>query len=499
MDVHTLLVPYPECAQFCILLEQFERQVRQEEGGENEYWSFFFRRLRRCRFELCAAPLSANYLERRADDLQHELRQQLTHCAVQYPTWAVRAQDLLERAILLLQKGTLPLLTAIKTLAASSGSDGTAVLIKDARLLAASQEALGSCENLRGVEVVSLADLRGQICYERLIIVGPPRWFPDYVFAAPRAREITVLVYDWIRDHWKLEPAFVRSTRGKTTGWRQVGLTLEGHDSGLATATQITAQDLLPKAQLGDLVPGTGSQAGGRGSHEEVDARGFLLEGDWGVFLEGEAKASALVIALTADEGEPVRRIPIGDIEPGMFVLLRTSGGGDYIVPLADEILGPEAQQVRAYQQEWKERLRSLVAARGLFATSSRLLDAGSTRANEMNVRNWISPRNIRTWDYEDFLAIMRVTGLESEAEEYWSAMGKIVKAHHRAGKQIRDALLDQVRQTDLRKLERLGQMEVDLPGAQSGSLTAYRVEAVLPDLVSVRWNRIGRPFQVGE
>jgi hypothetical protein len=116
-----------------------------------------------------------------------------------------------------------------------------------------------------------------------------------------------------------------------------------------------------------------------------------------------------------------------------------------------------------------------------------------------MNVRNWISPRNIRTWDYEDFLAIMRVTGLESEAEEYWSAMGKIVKAHHRAGKQIRDALLDQVRQTDLRKLERLGQMEVDLPGAQSGSLTAYRVEAVLPDLVSVRWNRIGRPFQVGD
>jgi hypothetical protein len=274
-------------------------------------------------------------------------------------------------------------------------------------------------------------------------------------------------------------------------------LTLGGYGSGVAT--QISAQDLLPKAQFGDLVSGTGSRPGGGGSHEEIDARGFLLEGDWAVFLEGDAKASALVIDLTVDDGESVRRIPISNIEAGMFVLVRTSGGGDYIVPVADEILGPEAQQVRDYQKEWKERLRLVVAARGLFATSIHLLDNGSTLANEMNVRNWMSPRNIRTSGYNDFLAIMRLIGLESEAAEYWSAMGKIVNAHHRAGKQIRDALLDQVRQTDLRELERLGQMEFELPGAESGSLTAYRVEAVLPDLVSVRWNRIGRPFPAGK
>ena len=98
--------------------------------------------------------------------------------------------------------------------------------------------------------------------------------------------------------------------------------------------------------------------------------------------------------------------------------LLRSEGGGDLVVAVADAILGPGG----------RIRLREMQAAMEVSACG-RLVDetaaslargrrsSGGTapiRANRSNLANWCSPRSLRTEDEQDFLAIMRAVGLES-------------------------------------------------------------------------------------
>lgn len=497
VEIHIHRAAYPEGHDFSLLLERFERDLRQAEE-EDEYWSLFVRRLRRCRFELCAAPLPAPYLHNRAEDLASGLGVHLAQCEAMYPQYATKARDLLGRAVQVLQIGTTPLLAAIEGITQDVYPSKPAVLIKDTRLILVAEKAIHEYPQLQDIEVVGLSQVCGAVCYDQLVVIGPPHWFASdaYIFSASRARVVHLIMYDWIHDYWKVEPAFVQSTRGKAGHWNTQPPV---ESKGVSEDQLISAADLLPIVQLSDAPLDPNSKDRATPNPDAVEARAFLLEGRYAVFLEGDADTSTLVIDLADEEGTPVRRLELKHIQPGMFILLRTSGGGDYIVPVADKILGKDAARARAHQQRWKELLRAKVLAHGALAISIDLLDYGSGRANESNVRNWMSPRSIKTADYNDFLAIMRLTGLEQEAQDYWKQMELINSAHRKAGFRMRDALLEQVRQTDLRDLERLGRMEFELSGTGAGCLTAYRVAAISPDQVMVSAHRLGHPFSVGD
>jgi hypothetical protein len=166
---------------------------------------------------------------------------------------------------------------------------------------------------------------------------------------------------------------------------------------------------------------------------------------------------------------------------------------------MADNLLGKTAQYVRNCQREWKSRLRRAVLASSLIEVSVRLLDAGSTCANEMNVRNWMSARNIKTHDPRDFAAIMHVVGLEDQTEEYWGAMAAISRAHQRVGQQIRRVLLRRLQEVDLASLERDGRLEISLPGVDAGSLTAFRIIDLAPAGQLVAPTKLNHPFPIGE
>ncbi|MEP7013727.1 MAG: hypothetical protein ABJC13_25685, partial [Acidobacteriota bacterium] len=176
--------------------------------------------------------------------------------------------------------------------------------------------------------------------------------------------------------------------------------------------------------------------------HDAVEARLFLLGQGLAVFLDVSHRSKSLVIDPEADDEARVTRILSDEILPGKFLLQRTEGGGDYIVPLADKILGERAQPSRAMQSEWKGRLRAAVAESPqpdvnsrLMDVSVRLLDLGAHLADETNLRYWMSSRNICTRDRRDFQAILRLVGLESESERYWSVMRQILAAHHLAAR----------------------------------------------------------------
>jgi len=339
--------------------------------------------------------------------------------------------------------------------------------------------------------------LRGGRCYERLIVVGPTTWFPEFVFSAPRATELHLVRYKWLWDQRRDAPAFAGSAdaEGHRNGWRRLPQ-LDEEPERPSDFPTIDPGEIAPrvdwaKASFGD--PNSGHEA----DDDDVDATLFVLEDNSGVFLEDDDDALLTVIDLEQDQALAVQRIRRGEIERGNFILLRTEGGGDYILEVADRLMGPKAIAIRACQNDWKRRMRLAVRDDGPEATCRALVERGALRANEANLRSWTNNRSIRPQSQEDFRAMMRLVGLDGESQEIWDKMGEVRRAHQTAGQRVRRLLIERVRTCDVEELERMGRMDFELPGEDGGTLTAFRIVDIAPESTAVPSSRIGHPFEL--
>ena len=121
------------------------------------------------------------------------------------------------------------------------------------------------------------------------------------------------------------------------------------------------AEDLVPRVNVAGIQERIRNYTDSSDYNHEVSARLFVLEGDCMVMLETEKDSKTLVIDPLSwhndEEGgeATVNRIHTSEIEPGMFVLIRSGGAGDYIEPIANEILGERAEALRLSQNKWKQ------------------------------------------------------------------------------------------------------------------------------------------------
>jgi hypothetical protein len=373
--------------------------------------------------------------------------------------------------------------------------ENTGLLIREPRLILSVEQSLASVPGLKNLPVIHPTLLREGRIYSQLIVIGPSRWYPDYVFSSPRAPKILIVKFSWIKDHWKQEPIFSEPIKQKATKKQKIEFEDRSEDSALSP------EDLLPPTfDIEGIARTAAGELNTSGDQDYgVNARVYLFEGGWGVFLEADETASVLVIDLGNERGIPVRRIKIGQLEPGMFILLRTAGGGDYIIPVADQIMGDNAAIAREFQKEWKTKLQKKVTRLGYGPVVSQLKNLGSGCASQINVHHWMSMRSIKTGDKVDFVAIMRLIGLENDIDYYWDMMRLIDNAHLRAGQLIRRMLLEQVRASDLSILKRTGRMDFTLPGKRSISITAFQLNEMSAKVITVPHWRIGVPFDTGE
>ena len=269
-------------------------------------------------------------------------------------------------------------------------------------------------------EVISPSQLRGHSCYSEIMVIGPARWYDEYVFQSPRASFIHVVKYKWMNDRKSSSRVFSGSVRYSGVGWtdRSSGDSTKTEAGAASPENSLDAEDFLPTIDWGTVLQMVSARNVGDsddvGEEEEyVAARLFQLEGEIVVPLDAAESARATVLALTHEEDDPVQRIPVSSIEAGMFLLVRTGGGGEYIVQVANGVLGALATRARQVQRDWKDRLRRKVRQNSLHQVVQLLKGYGSKRANDVNVRNWMSYRSIKTEDQKDFRAIMRLIGLE--------------------------------------------------------------------------------------
>ena len=473
-EISRHIIKHDAFSSFCLTLQAFLHKLG--EAADDPYWQPFLRYLSRYRFVQSATPVpfdnSTAFSPAKVSDFETHLRLGRTL----YPTFAAPAEDLLEKHMNIAAQPCNPLLDAIK----EHLTDESAIVVKDRGLVGPTQEAILTTLPCPA-RVLVPAQLNHHECFEHLIVLGPARWFPDYVFTAPRAPRIDIMLCAWIRDTWKPTPSFV-SIASQTV---QEPAFPASH--GLPTT--IDAESALPTISWSAIVQDAKQTA--EHDHNEREALLFLLEGGGAVFLENEEHASVGTIDLT-DNVKPVKRARTNELAQGMFVLLRTSGGGDYIVPIADRILGPQAATARAKQRQWKQLLRDSILKEGAIVSVEKLRMYGSRIANETNLRNWISDRNIKTAGFEDFNAIMTLIGKAEHAQTYWDTMGMIDRAHRKAGFHIRRLLLRQVHEANLKQLQDQGTLEFTIPNEDGGSITAFRIEQVAPETYQIPHTRLG-------
>lgn len=485
------IVTHKALGKFCLSLKRFENILG--ENADDPYWKTFLSPLKRYRFELCAAPLFLNNPPAQTLSGLRALKHSALRCKNLFPQFDEYAQDILTQIYLLLELNDNPLLDFLDSKVRSDKSADTAILLKESYLVPPTEEVLKSHHVLHKVPLLAPVQLRRGKCYKNLFVIGPARWFPSYVYSAPRALKLNLVRYGWVKETLRLEPVFISSKDTKAEPEKYAPAT-----SYVTEEDYLSSEDLIPKINWGSIsrkVPGHLSREAGQ---EEVDGRLFLLEGEQAVFLDTEENSSVLIIDLDEEEKHRVKRISANNISPNNYVLLRTSGGGDYIINLADWIMGKEAEGARMMQKLWKTRLREVVTrSASLLEVSLKLIDLGSLKANEINVRNWMSYKSIKTWDYNDFAAIMQLVGLGDRAKECWEIMGMIDTAHRKAGQHIRKLLLKKVLESDLDELQRLGKMEFELSEVDSGSLTAFRVRNVSNEIMKVTVSLLGHPFDI--
>lgn len=387
-----------------------------------------------------------------------------------------------------------PLWRALDTDLARTRVENVGLLIKPARLAAAVRNLATS--HTRSLEVLMESQLRRPVAFDSLYVFGAGRWYPGYVFSAPRARVLKIVRYGFLNDSPPEEASFVKTLQKPSPP-----LFADSPPHNTAGFFWIRADEARPALDIASVVRRAtdGDAIGSTDAPTElISVRGLYLEQDLVVFVPASEGASELVIDLREEAENLVHRVTTANLTPGMAVLVRTAGGGDYIAAAADQIMDTETVGLRGDQRHWKGRLGDLTHERGPAEVVDQLRAAGSMVANHQNLRNWISPRSIRTQSKEDFDAIFRVIGLADDADQYWNRMEVIDRAHRRAGSLIRSRLLKQVQRADLSPLQSEGRQDFELPGeVGGGSLTAVSIVAMSAETAEAHPRTVHRLFEL--
>jgi len=472
--------------------------------AEDDFWKELLREVKYYRFIISAAPVPVNY---GITKLRSSMKANIIKCSYSYPNYVEYLKDIVNKLSILSELNDNPLLNTIEELMVSDKPQYFALLLKESYLIPLVKDV---ATNLKkdNIEIVNSYQLKGSQCYNELLIVGPSYWYPNYILNSPRATKVHLIRYAWMPDKWMPQAIFVRPyIKEQLSLSRRKGVKEEfdSEQQNIAEVSEYDMSNIVLEINWKQISNRFIRHTPDDHNQELLPAKLYLLAGNFAVFLAVDEDTKVFVLDLDDEEEDEdeedekaheVKHIPIFKVRSGTYLLLRTEGGGeDYILVVADKMLQPDTTSVRAKQSLWKTSLKNAVATRGLFQTCCDLIDCGSEHANEINVRNWMSSKTIRPRDDRDFRAILRFVGLSNQEHEYQEAAKRIKTAHKKAGNHIRKMLIEQVMKANLEELYSKGYMDFELPEAEGGSLTAFRIEHISPEVYQIPSLRIGRPI----
>jgi len=199
-------VRFPELRAFATLLKRMIGSL--DSSSKDDFWGPTISKLRKLNFEFCAAPLSQEILQDQITSLLPLLKEKITPCRMMYPETVGRYVDLIKQLEILSNAHLPRLLNTVRELPVTSPGK-TALVICEPRLVPNTEKSLAQFIDLRKITITTPSLLREEKCYDGMILVGPSRWYPNYVLSAPRAKHILLVNYSWIRDHWEAPDIFL--------------------------------------------------------------------------------------------------------------------------------------------------------------------------------------------------------------------------------------------------------------------------------------------------
>jgi hypothetical protein len=380
------------------------------------------------------------------------------------------------RAILKSNTGSPFLVWLEEVLQRSPGLERPALMVAKKDWVQPTRAVTRSLVTLRRVDVVDSSTLSEPHPYDKIYVCGAISLFPPALYSCARARDIEWALFPWMKSE------------------------LPSRDSGLTNTPRAAVRAKIIRRDVGvpdpepnlEDVDATGIW---RVADEDANPAQHVDEANWFdtvqavelLLVDGSRTFAPLLekisVATAVDSWTPgtiwLNRKFGKDLTPDDFIIVRTYGESDVILELANKLLGSTAPELRRAQALWKAKLVELRQSMSIDALVLELRRAGSLIADHQNVRNWMSPRHIRTQSKEDFIAILRVCGLEDQGPALWHQMGLIVRAHVRAGMNLKNQLTATLKKHSGSELLAAGRLDVAHPGGDAGRLIAIQIDAV--------------------
>ena len=479
------------------------------EHGADDYWRRFLAPVRRIRFYLHFAPILPTTPGLRFEEQVAGIRSHIAFCDRAYPDFARAATGVVDGLDQYLRSDSHAMFDEVAGLCRRLKGESVAILGRSGRVASLVEESIAGVAAFAVTKAIGVHDLRAGEFYDSIVVAGPLGEFPPrHVLESPRSKTVHFVYHDTFRFQWQPSSVFLGEEESdEGTGVQE---SIRGHWGSheqtrpppfvLAESSDLDPDVLNPGFDLAELSNVQAAASGFGGGLDDVAAKLIVLEGDQGVLLKSESSARALVLRVQ-DEGPDVLRLSVRELDDECFLLLRGESGTDFVIPLADRLLGDRKDELRAVQQEWKLGLGTLFSQHGPEGAAELLRRLGLRIASAGNVRNWIdlSERNIRTGRFEDFAVIMKAIGLESKAEDHWHLLGLVDNAHLRAGQQMRRMLLAEVASVDLSRLIAHGRVEISLEDRDIGTLVIARVLHIGDAEIMVRPSQLGDLFHLGD
>lgn len=347
---------------------------------------------------------------------------------------------------------------------------------------------------------------------------GPLSWLGASLVTASRANETVIIQPDWIRDDNEFHGLFapeVMPTHPISVEIRSVAIPAakeerpvpspepesEAHPpTGRGGWEPVPARELTSEIDWAAITrkartfdPDHELEMDTDSVHR-VSARLALLGGDRAAWIPEEGHAVRRLLP-NAPEGERIASLPLSELVPGMFLLLRANGEGQAVPRrVTDTHLGPKCAEVRRLQADWKARLDRALKREGPDDLKRRVRNQG---AITVNPTYWLTEDCLRPQRDQDFLALLRALGAPEPAR--YVEAGKVLRsAHSRAAYSLARALEGEAEARDLTQLRVEGHQALALPEfPETAEMVAFQVVAISPNPESVPSSIVRRPLRV--
>lgn len=278
----------------------------------------------------------------------------------------------------------------------------------------------------------------------------------------------------------------------------------EGYSDYEISSSLSKVDDLVNKSFIDNFKTSLQDEACDDGG-EVVSAKFVLFTNGSICLLPSDGKVIELSDYFDTKNSNEINDLPrkrVSDLEEDDLVVLRTAGGGEYVELIANELMRKEGKtSLRKSALEWKDFLKIALNSAGddKFLRQFRLF--GGKVSSMGYLYEWagldvISPRNP-----EDFLTLIKTvdffeklnTSPDLYANKKWSEIQLLKNYHHKAGTQIRNKLLEEIKKRWSLSRSIVSELKISLPGIQGAEMALLRIAAIDSDSTNVPSSRLFR------